>query len=620
MKFKITFIILVFSMHFIFSQSPRERKMITEYYNELRSQRIELDTTIYSKYEKKKALEKAVQLGIPTKLFSKGEEIGDLVRFEYGLPVYYGVDNLGAAITTRANLLHPGGSMGLSLAGAGMTVGVWDQNNPRTNHVDFDSRILIFDTNFTSASNHATHVTGTMISSGVSNASGRGIAYQADAWANDWNNDLSEMQSAALQGLLLSNHSYGAIASSLQEWQFGAYTSAANAVDNICFNFPKYLPIFSAGNDRDNFFNLNPSKNGYDLLNGNKTSKNAIIVGAVGNVANYVDPSSVTMSSFSNYGPTDDFRIKPDIVAKGVNVFSTTSTSTTSYGSLSGTSMASPGVTSSLLLVQQHVGFPYLNASTLKGLAIHTADEAGPTGPDPSFGWGLLNVAKMVEVINGFNVNAKIVEGTLQSGTPYFIDVLANQSQKIKATLSWTDRPGPTATANVVDALTPRLVNDLDLRITNSASTFFPWYLNKDWSNPIAMIGDNNVDNVEQVNVSNAQGIYRISVSHKANLTGGNQDFSLVITGIDAQAVLGVSQFSKEPVVWLDKSLQLLHVNSDNLLESVELYDINGRKLYAKKLNELTHEISVSNYSYGVYVVRVMMHDGTVVSKKVNIF
>jgi hypothetical protein len=28
------------------------------------------------------------------------------------------------------------------------------------------------------------------------------------------------------------------------------------------------------------------------------------------------------MSSFSNYGPTDDGRIKPDISAKGVNVYS----------------------------------------------------------------------------------------------------------------------------------------------------------------------------------------------------------------------------------------------------------------------------------------------------------
>ncbi len=62
--------------------------------------------------------------------------------------------------------------------------------------------------------------------------------------------------------------------------------------------------------------------------------------------------------------------------------------------------MASPGVTASLLLVQQYNGSVnsgnYLNASTLKGLALHTADEAGPTdGPDHMFGWGLLNSAKI---------------------------------------------------------------------------------------------------------------------------------------------------------------------------------------------------------------------------------
>jgi hypothetical protein len=58
------------------------------------------------------------------------------------------------------------------------------------------------------------------------------------------------------------------------------------------------------------------------------------------------------MSSFSAWGPTDDGRIKPDIVADGVNVVSSTNASlTTSYGSFSGTSMASPNAAGSLFLL-----------------------------------------------------------------------------------------------------------------------------------------------------------------------------------------------------------------------------------------------------------------------------
>ncbi|MFX5784919.1 S8 family serine peptidase, partial [Acinetobacter baumannii] len=60
------------------------------------------------------------------------------------------------------------------------------------------------------------------------------------------------------------------------------------------------------------------------------------------------------MSSFSSWGPTDDGRIKPDLVADGVSVTSTGGNSTTSYATLSGTSMAAPNTTGSLLLLQEY--------------------------------------------------------------------------------------------------------------------------------------------------------------------------------------------------------------------------------------------------------------------------
>ena len=68
-----------------------------------------------------------------------------------------------------------------------------------------------------------------------------------------------------------------------------------------------------------------------------------------------VDPEDVVMSSFSCWGPTDDGRIKPDVVADGVGVLSSVSSSNTSYSSLSGTSMASPNASGSLLLLQDYM-------------------------------------------------------------------------------------------------------------------------------------------------------------------------------------------------------------------------------------------------------------------------
>src|SRR5690606_17295542 len=93
-------------------------------------------------------------------------------------------------------------------------------------------------------------------------------------------------------------------------------------------------------------------------------------------------------------GPTDDLRIKPDITGNGQVIFSTYDAHDSAYGNMQGTSMSAPNVSGSLLLLQQYAnsinGF-FMKAATLKGLVLHTADDAGPTGPDAIWGWGLMN-------------------------------------------------------------------------------------------------------------------------------------------------------------------------------------------------------------------------------------
>lgn len=64
--------------------------------------------------------------------------------------------------------------------------------------------------------------------------------------------------------------------------------------------------------------------------------------------------SSVSINSSSSQGPSDDRRIKPDVTGNGTSVNSTVETSDTATGSMSGTSMAAPNVTGTLLLLQQH--------------------------------------------------------------------------------------------------------------------------------------------------------------------------------------------------------------------------------------------------------------------------
>jgi len=59
-------------------------------------------------------------------------------------------------------------------------------------------------------------------------------------------------------------------------------------------------------------------------------AKNILTVGAVEGIpGGYNRKEDVIMSSFSSWGPTDDGRIKPDLVADGVGVYSTNASTNT---------------------------------------------------------------------------------------------------------------------------------------------------------------------------------------------------------------------------------------------------------------------------------------------------
>ncbi|MCK6609070.1 MAG: S8 family serine peptidase, partial [Flavobacterium sp.] len=262
--------------------------------------------------------------------------------------------------------------------------------------------------------------------------------------------------------------------------------------------------------------------------------------------------TSVFINSGSSQGPTDDRRIKPDITGNGTNVTSLNSTNDTSTIAMSGTSMAAPNVTGTLLLLQQHyknVTNSFMRSATLKGLACHTADDAGEFGPDPVFGWGLLNAKKAAETINNNGLTTWISEERLNQGQSFTMSVKSSggATNPLIASITWTDVPGE---ANNGQRLTPNdmfksLVNDLDIRITKDGTTFYPWKLNStDPTLPATRTGDNNLDNVELIRIdSPIAGNYEITITHKGNLVNGGQNYSLIITGITSDfAIIPTSE------------------------------------------------------------------------------
>ncbi|MCK5788483.1 MAG: S8 family serine peptidase, partial [Chlamydiia bacterium] len=268
----------------------------------------------------------------------------------------------------------------------------------------------------------------------------------------------------------------------------------------------------------------------YDKLSGHATAKNNLVV-ANGQDASIAGDELVSLSinSSSSEGPTDDYRIKPDITGNGTGVYSTYETADDAYNSISGTSMASPNVCGTLLLLQQHynnINGSFMRAATLKGLALHTADDAGTTGPDAVFGWGLLDSKDAARTITNNSDETLISELTLNNGDSYTIDAVSDGLTDLVVSISWTD---PAGTANSgTNSSTPALVNDLDLRVTQGASTYYPYRLTSTTTNSNA--GDNTVDPYEKIIIPDASGTYTINVTHKGTLAS-SQNYSLIVTG-----------------------------------------------------------------------------------------
>jgi hypothetical protein len=437
-----------------------------------------------------------------------------------------------------------------------------------------------------SISDHSTHVAGTMVAAGI-NPLAKGMSFgQQELQAYDFSGHLSEMLTAS-PGLLVSNHSYGAIAGwsfndgqnrwefwgtsdATEDYKFGYYSSETQIFDSIAYNAPYYLIVKSAGNNRNQngpdvgaaYWRYNAagtmanagnrpagisSNDGFDIISTYGTAKNILTIGAVNPIASgYNRASDVAISSFSSWGPTDDGRIKPDVVADGVDVLSSVGNADNAYDIYSGTSMASPNASGSLILLQEyyaqlHAG-TFMRAATLKGLTIHTADEAGSSaGPDYVYGWGLINMKKAADVITANNTTHLIQEGLRKNGDAVIsIPVRASGNGTISATLSWTDPKAPTVepVASALNNTAKKLVNDLDIVIKKGATIYRPWVLTPAVPSAAATTGDNTIDNVEKVALPEIipGDEYIIEISHKGSLDRGEQAYSLIVSGVGGTA------------------------------------------------------------------------------------
>ncbi len=551
---------------------------------------------------KAEAVNKAKSLGLPVRVSGPDGQIMEIRGFDGDRPIYNVTDNANAAIASGARPQLSLAPYGLS--GSEVNVGVWDGGVALSTHVELLNKVVVKDEKG-KIDDHPTHVAGTITARGTNPlAKGMAPAALSKVHSYDWDNDISEMLAVGAihaQGnsdnqIPISNHSYGnpagyryssaeghwkwsgsGVTANSTDSNFGVYDYSAREWDALALKVP-YLSIFkSAGNERDNVpsqgapvYNAGTTKlfdfdsatspkgdgqyrNGFDTMTTYTLAKNVITIGAVDDavMAGNRTLGNATMSTFSSWGPTDDGRIKPDLVANGVQVVSALSNSTTGYVSWNGTSMATPSAAGSAALLvelwKRYYQGEFMPSSMMKALLIHTADDLGRPGPDYEFGWGHINVKAAADVIKADYLSRgspKMITGTFsQNKTTYTQYFESDGVSPISATLCWTDPSGPAQSTS--DNRTSVLVHNLDLLITGpNGEEWRPyvmpyvgnWTVSKLTDN--AIFGKNNTDNVEQVSRKfqpqlNGPGYYTVTVALDGQLQTRNprQDWSLIVTG-----------------------------------------------------------------------------------------
>lgn len=445
----------------------------------------------------------------------------DAVEFIDALPPpLTGVNDVARQVT-GANTLQ---AAPYNLTGAGVTVCVYDAGLVDAGHNDFAGRITLGEAG--STVDHSTHVAGSVGGSGANSAGQyRGMApgvqivsyaYEACSPYCLYNSpqdiEANYRASRDSYGTDICTNSIGSNTAANGyscSWE-GDYELVSQLLDNIVRGSlgSPFIVLYAAGNERG----YGTCGTTYSTMGVPGGAKNVITVGAT--------DDADAMSDFSSWGPTDDGRVKPEVCAPGVNIYSTMPGNT--YGNMSGTSMATPVTAGCTALMLQQFGLSYPGLipmpSTIKALLINTALDLGNAGPDYIYGFGRINAQSAVDQI----VNAGFLEAQLSTGqtNTHTFTVPAGRTS-LRVSLSWMD-PAASPLAN------PTLVNDLDVTLTSPTSTvYYPFVLNPSSPSGAATTGLNHRDNSEQIVLSApAAGTWTITVS-ATTLPSGPQSYSL---------------------------------------------------------------------------------------------
>ena len=365
---------------------------------------------------------------------------------------------------------------------------------------------------------HGTHVAGTIGGGGTLSSEWQGhapavnfliykLCCDQEGYGYHDADFQDSLERASTHGVDIANNSFGGVN--------GVYDTTSEIVDRaVRGEYGRYINmVISAGNDNDRISTPGTAKNGITvgaLKDGNWTNQELTFTKC--SDTNWPPGERVC---FSNYGPLDidgngRTRVKPDVMATGVRVYSTVPGG--SYTYKNGTSMSAPAVSGAIAAFLSQVADVYSWLfdwpETIKAMILATAVDVG--GNTNLYGRGLLDLYHLY--YSQVNITAPIkfwgehVRTTAESKNFTFY-VPANFNS-IRVALTWPDPAGSTEVAN-----------DLDLYIyANSTCTGATMAYSTSFDDP-----------VEWVKIEGGPSPATWCAKVKANSLSSSQSFGLAI-------------------------------------------------------------------------------------------
>ena len=442
------------------------------------------------------------------------------------------------------------------LDGSGQIAAVADSGLDE-DHGDFGSRVVgNFDvigdgSTADKHSGHGTHVACTVLGDGTRGGYS-GVAKATELYFQAMENDNSgNFQSPSLNNLLNTaynanarthTNSWGSSASSEQ----GKYNSETEDVDDRANYYDRYYNgrdgltiLFAAGNDGPNSGTVSPPA----------TAKNVV---SVGNHQNRYNGAPDTVMQGSSRGPTDDGRIKPDLIAPGGYVRSCRAQEATDTGGstwdnnyyleYTGTSMATPNAAGMAVMIREYLEEiaqrPSPQGALVKALLVLGAEDIGNRNiPNEDEGWGRINLRNTLAPSTGQGI--WVDDRSAMSGTGNYKTYSFNVSKSsglFKAVLTWSDERGSRFSSS-------QLVNDLDLVVISPDGTT---YLGNDFSNGRSTTGGSKdtVNNLEVILIDSASiGTWTVKVQDGQHSGSKTQPYAIAILGH------GVNDLRPDPMI-----------------------------------------------------------------------